>query len=114
LSDKIEVKSLINLQLTGKLSLKLNSNSSLLLEYGRLNRLLIFGHYGENTNTHIFIQTVAIMEIKQLPLIICNICETLLIFSNCKNFFVCYAYSQTVPSKVSQYNKEISSFEWFN
>jgi len=33
LSRKVEVEQCINLQLTGKISLKLDSNSSLLLEY---------------------------------------------------------------------------------
>jgi len=34
LPGKIEVKARINLQLTGKISLMLDSNSSMLLEYG--------------------------------------------------------------------------------
>jgi len=34
LSDKIGIESQINLKLTGKISLELDSNSSLLLEYG--------------------------------------------------------------------------------
>jgi len=34
-SDQVRVELQINLQLTGKISLKLDTNSSLLLEYGR-------------------------------------------------------------------------------
>jgi len=44
LLDETRVESEINLQLTGKISIKLNSNSSLLLENGRKS---IKGHYKE-------------------------------------------------------------------
>jgi len=41
LSDYIGVEQRIKLQLTGKISLKLDSNSSLLLEYGRKNSICV-------------------------------------------------------------------------